>query len=439
MFDRNLSSFSSTGSNFFGSGSVTARKGTAGIKFQATPVYDTYPKQKICTITAMVSFKDKSIDELRFEDYEDNKKSSATSVASTFSSFGTPALSTITTTTTASLWNFGSSVQTTKPSTGFASSFFGTGSIFGNPETTKTSAFGTLKSSSIFQSQPQASTFLTSGSSTLNTSVNAEKTDFHAVLQRHDEHSKYLQRQMLLQLTYTPYPRPSRFARELMDKHAQKISEEDQPKEKVVEISGTTNETTTYPYQLCDPKPIEHLSNHTVRFLNDSLDETIYALILPELQEVYNDVFKKKRRNKILKGKFNPHTISTRPGYSIRPSLAYLKLNSVTRRCVVENFGVYREGYGSIIWPGLTDITDLNIDNNVFIGRSYVIVYGDQYTPKPQRGRELNRPAEINLYQVFEDDLSTDVELGKYLESIGTDLLSYDFLSGYLSFMVAGF
>ena len=59
-----------------------------------------------------------------------------------------------------------------------------------------------------------------------------------------------------------------------------------------------------------------------------------------------------------------PHpagVVLRRHGYFILPALDELIPDS-DGRCQVENFVVAREGYGSVLFPGLTDITGMNLD-----------------------------------------------------------------------------
>ena len=50
-----------------------------------------------------------------------------------------------------------------------------------------------------------------------------------------------------------------------------------------------------------------------------------------------------------------------RHGYFTLPGLEEL-IPDADGRCLVENFVVAREGYGNVLFPGLTDVTGMNLD-----------------------------------------------------------------------------
>ncbi len=57
----------------------------------------------------------------------------------------------------------------------------------------------------------------------------------------------------------------------------------------------------------------------------------------------------------------------------------------------VEDYTIFREGYGAVSWPGKTDIRNLDIDSLVNIdrdekGRPFVCVYEDE-EKKPEQGK----------------------------------------------------
>jgi nuclear pore complex protein Nup98-Nup96 len=96
--------------------------------------------------------------------------------------------------------------------------------------------------------------------------------------------------------------------------------------------------------------------------------------------------------------------------------------------------------YGSITWPGDTDVRDLDLDRLVVIEDNSFEVY-PAGTKKPPKGVALNRPAEITLRQCWPKDKDsgkrarvTDAKrldvyerkLHKYAESMGAEFLSYD-------------
>ncbi|KAH3792930.1 hypothetical protein DPMN_146431 [Dreissena polymorpha] len=86
-----------------------------------------------------------------------------------------------------------------------------------------------------------------------------------------------------------------------------------------------------------------------------------------------------------------------RPGYyTIPPVEALAELVDEDGNCYVEDFTIGREGYGSIFFPGMTNIANMNFDEIVFFRRKEVIVYPDDDN-KPQEGEGLNKKAEITL------------------------------------------
>lgn len=94
----------------------------------------------------------------------------------------------------------------------------------------------------------------------------------------------------------------------------------------------------------------------------------------------------------------------TREGYSTRPTIETLSAYSEARLAAVEDFTVYREGYGEITWPGLTDVRGLNVDDAVLIEDKAVEVYPDEYLKAagfegpPPVGVGLNKPAIVTLF-----------------------------------------
>lgn len=51
-----------------------------------------------------------------------------------------------------------------------------------------------------------------------------------------------------------------------------------------------------------------------------------------------------------------------RPGYYIIPSLEELADYTEDGECLAENLVIGREGYGNVLFPGVTDVTGLNLD-----------------------------------------------------------------------------
>ncbi len=94
-----------------------------------------------------------------------------------------------------------------------------------------------------------------------------------------------------------------------------------------------------------------------------------------------------------------------RVGYYTIPKLADLSMyvDESTGSCLVENFTVGREGYGNIFFPGVTNVSGLNLDEIVFIRHKEVIVYPDD-SKKPPLGEGLNKKAQVTLDKVWPVD-----------------------------------
>ncbi|XP_065058419.1 nuclear pore complex protein Nup98-Nup96-like [Rhopilema esculentum] len=94
-----------------------------------------------------------------------------------------------------------------------------------------------------------------------------------------------------------------------------------------------------------------------------------------------------------------------RPEYYTIPSTKELnKMDLSDGKCLVENFIVGREDYGEVKFLGTTDVKDLNLDKIVFFRRREAEVYPDDYTNKPEVGKELNKKSEISLHKVWPND-----------------------------------
>ncbi|CAG5118198.1 unnamed protein product, partial [Candidula unifasciata] len=97
----------------------------------------------------------------------------------------------------------------------------------------------------------------------------------------------------------------------------------------------------------------------------------------------------------------------TRPGYYTVPSLdEMIDLIDENGNCLVEDLVIGRVGYGNVFFPGVTDVTGLNLDEIVHFRRREVVVYPDD-DKKPPLGQGLNKKAEITLDCVWPSDKST--------------------------------
>ncbi|KAJ3700655.1 hypothetical protein LUZ61_004360 [Rhynchospora tenuis] len=92
----------------------------------------------------------------------------------------------------------------------------------------------------------------------------------------------------------------------------------------------------------------------------------------------------------------------TQGGYYTIPSISELEKRERTepgycRR--VKDFVVGREGYGSIMFYGETDVSGLDLESIIEFGNREVVVYRDE-SRKPPVGQGLNKPAEVTLLNV---------------------------------------
>lgn len=96
--------------------------------------------------------------------------------------------------------------------------------------------------------------------------------------------------------------------------------------------------------------------------------------------------------------------VLTRPGYYTLPSLDELAdLVDENGNCFINDFTIGREGYGSVFFPGTTNIAGINFDEIVHFRKKEVIVYPDD-SKKPDVGLGLNKKAEITLDCVWPID-----------------------------------
>uniref|UniRef100_A0A0M3K774 Nuclear pore complex protein Nup98-Nup96 (inferred by orthology to a C. elegans protein) n=1 Tax=Anisakis simplex TaxID=6269 RepID=A0A0M3K774_ANISI len=102
----------------------------------------------------------------------------------------------------------------------------------------------------------------------------------------------------------------------------------------------------------------------------------------------------------VISAKPHPAGITLRRrDYVCEPSLEQLAVmaernNGVCR--IEKGFTIRRFGYGSVFWPGPFDLSNIDIDEVVHFRQNEVIVYPDD-SNKPSVGEKLNRFAEISL------------------------------------------
>jgi hypothetical protein len=158
---------------------------------------------------------------------------------------------------------------------------------------------------------------------------------------------------------------------------------------------------------------------------------------------------KKKKKNKEEIAPLNKLPILNKPGYKTNPEFRKICRMTLGELEDVENFSIFNE-YGRIDFEGVTDLTNLNLDQIVTIDNKRINVYqnGD-LDFKPPVGQGLNKPAVIHLYKCYPADKEkniTDEQLSLYLASLqkickekGAEFKSYDRNTGEWIFKVEYF
>lgn len=117
-----------------------------------------------------------------------------------------------------------------------------------------------------------------------------------------------------------------------------------------------------------------------------------------------------------------------RPEYYSTPSTEMMSKMTELKLSQVDNLEIGRYGYGSIKWPGLTDVRRLDFDKLVNIERGRVTVYPEH--EKPKVGEELNKEAVISLNVKARASASKIGEMKERLaaiaEKLGGTFISYD-------------
>ncbi|KAK2170352.1 hypothetical protein LSH36_3g17077 [Paralvinella palmiformis] len=143
-----------------------------------------------------------------------------------------------------------------------------------------------------------------------------------------------------------------------------------------------------------------------------------------------------------------------RHGYYTSPSLETLaELIDKNGDCIVDDFVIGREGYGSVMFPGQTNVANLNLDEIVHFRRKEITIYPED-EEKPPTGTGLNKKAQITLHCVWPCDNNTkeyvkDVEklaelhyqdkLERITAKIGANFLDYRPETGSWEFEVKHF
>ncbi|KAJ6232996.1 nuclear pore complex protein nup98-nup96 [Anaeramoeba flamelloides] len=94
-----------------------------------------------------------------------------------------------------------------------------------------------------------------------------------------------------------------------------------------------------------------------------------------------------------------PFIFTKKDYYTIPPSRKLLTM-SVNQLSKIEDLVIGRKCYGEVMFPGITDINNLNLEDIVFFYQTQIIVYPD-VTKKPKPGEGLNKRARILLQNCY--------------------------------------
>ena len=128
---------------------------------------------------------------------------------------------------------------------------------------------------------------------------------------------------------------------------------------------------------------------------------------------------KKKKKDEL--APLNKLPIMEKPGYKTIPDFKDIYRMTLNELENVEKFSIYNE-WGRIDFEGVTDLTNLNLDQIVSIENKLINVYqnGD-IDFKPKIGKGLNKPATLHLYKCFPSESQkgvSDEQLSLYLASL---------------------
>lgn len=121
----------------------------------------------------------------------------------------------------------------------------------------------------------------------------------------------------------------------------------------------------------------------------------------------------------------------SRKEYYSFPSIEAMSRMSEEKLSRIDNLEIGRYGFGSIKWPGLTDVRRLDFDSALIIEKGSVILFPDR--EKPPVGESLNKEAVVTLnVRPSRSDgkaRSADVlkaRLQQISENFGGTFISYD-------------
>ncbi|UKK02906.2 hypothetical protein MACK_003004 [Theileria orientalis] len=125
-------------------------------------------------------------------------------------------------------------------------------------------------------------------------------------------------------------------------------------------------------------------------------------------------------------------------GYVTRPHINLLKAMTDKELSEVKEFQISRDGYGDILFPGVTDVRGLDLDDIVDIGYRQVSLYGGK-TKAPEEGKGLNKRAYVSINNCtpdkdeqtrFTSETSHKFMMKKYTKIIGCNYLGMNFKTG---------
>jgi len=129
----------------------------------------------------------------------------------------------------------------------------------------------------------------------------------------------------------------------------------------------------------------------------------------------------------------------------VEPDLSKLSKEELAS---VNQLTVTKPGIGSVLFHGITDCTDLDIQSDIVLKRGYVLVYPDA-SRKPPVGQGLNKRATVTMYQCFPpgERVEDKQVLEEYRTKIKTmteenracKFIDYDCLTGVWTFEVGRF
>lgn len=119
----------------------------------------------------------------------------------------------------------------------------------------------------------------------------------------------------------------------------------------------------------------------------------------------------------------------TREGYFTSPSLQAITHMPEAELKQIDNFEVGRHGFGSVKWPGITDVRGLDLDKIISIGEGTVTMYPDD--SQPAVGTALNKEAVISLQvrrtaRSPEHSFKLQERIQHLTEKAGHKFISYD-------------